>query len=64
MYTYVSITVLGTVAIVTNRIDLILAFMEANKTLTMSSTDVGLNRQKNKLFLEYFLMLRAVLKLS
>lgn len=59
-----SITVLGTVATVTNRIDLILAFMEANKTRIMSSTEVGLNRQKNKLFPGYFLMLRAVLKLS
>lgn len=58
MYTYVSVTVLGTVATVINRIDLILAFKEANKILIMSSTEVGLNRQKNKLLLRYFLMLR------
>lgn len=43
-----SVTVLDTIAMVIKEIDLVLAFIEANKSFTIFSTGVGLKRPEGQ----------------
>ena len=58
-----SVTVLGTTAMVTNETDLVLVFLEETKSLTIFSTGIWLKRTKgHELFPCYFFKLLAILE--